>query len=79
MIYYGLSAIRGEVLARHELGIIAHKAGNMNRAVKHWVISAEAGYDDSLTEIRECFMDGHAPKDDFEKALRAHKEAADEE
>ena len=42
------------------------------------MISAAAGYDDSLDAIRRCFMDGHASKDDFEKALRAHKEAKDE-
>ena len=50
----------------------------MNRAVKHWMISAGAGHDNSLKNIRACFMNGHATKDDFEKALRAHKEANDE-
>ena len=42
------------------------------------MISASAGYDDSLNEIKECFVNGYATKDDFEKALRAHKEAKDE-
>ena len=42
------------------------------------MIAAGAGYDTSLKTIRECFMHGHATKDDFEKALRAHKEAEDE-
>ena len=32
----------------------------------------------SLKEIRKCFVNGVATKDDFEKALRAHKEAKDE-
>ena len=76
--YYELAAIGGNVKARYNLGIFEYNAGNMNRAVKHWMISASAGHDKSLKEIRECFMDGHATKDDFEKALRAHKEAADE-
>ena len=76
--YYELAAIGGDVCARHNLGIYEYNAGNMNRAVKHWMIAAAAGSDKSLTNIRRCFMDGHATKDDFEKALRSHKEAKDE-
>jgi len=67
--------MRGEVLARHNIGCLEGSAGNMNRAVKHWRISAGAGYDKSLKEIRQCFLEGHATKGYFEKALRAHKEA----
>ena len=33
---------------------------------------------DSLKEIRECYLGGHATKDDFEKALRAHQASKDE-
>jgi TPR repeat protein len=68
----------GNVYARHNLGILEKREGNMNRAVKHWMISAGAGFDDSLKAIRQCYLEGHATKDDFEKALRTHKEAADE-
>ena len=50
----------------------------MERAVKHWVMSAGAGYDDSVTAIRQAFLKGNATKDDFEKALRSNKEAKDE-
>jgi hypothetical protein len=42
------------------------------------MISAAAGHDKSLRRIRECYLSGHATKDDFEKALRAHKHATDE-
>jgi TPR repeat protein len=76
--YYELAAIGGHVVARHNLGCDEGRAGNITRAVKHWMISAEAGDDDSLKAIRQCYMAGHATKDDFEKALRAHKEAKDE-
>ena len=77
--YWELAAIGGNVDARHSLGVWEGKAGNMKRAVKHFMISAGAGHDDSLQKIRECFMRyGGATKDDFEKALRAHKEAKDE-
>ena len=50
----------------------------MDRALKHWTIAVAAGHDTSLKNIRICFLNGHVSKDDFERALRAHKEAADE-
>ena len=76
--YYELAAIGGNVTARYNLGLLEENAGNVNRAVKHWMISAAAGYDNSLTAIREFFMSGYVTKHDFEKALRSHKEAKDE-
>ena len=76
--YFELGAMRGNVVARHTLGVLEKHAGNVSRAMKHWMISAGAGDDDSLSEVRECFMEGNATKDDFEMALRAHKEAKDE-
>ena len=76
--YYELAAMGGYAKARHNLGVLEWNAGIYHRAVKHYMISAGAGYDNSLTQIREAFLHGHATKDDFEKALRAHKEAKDE-
>ena len=76
--YYELAAMGGDVFARANIGAIECNAGNVDRAVKHYMIAAGAGCDDSLKEIRECFLNGNATKDDFEKALRAHKEAQDE-
>lgn len=66
------------MLARHNLGNMEENAGNMNRATKQFMIAARAGLDDSLSRIRQCFVNGHATKDDFEQALRAHKESNDE-
>ena len=76
--HYELAAMGGYVKARHNLGILEQELGNMERAVKHWMIAAMAGYDNSLNAIRQCYLEGHATKDDFEKALRAHKHATDE-
>ena len=73
-----LAAIGGDVPARHNLGGMEMDSGNMKRAMKHWMISAGDGHDNSLEGIRNCFMIEIASKDDFEKALRAHKEAKDE-
>ena len=76
--YYELAAMGGDAYARYNLGLFEQREGNMSRSVKHWMISAGAGDDDSLKSIQKCFVNGDATKDDFEKALRAHKDAKDE-
>jgi TPR repeat protein len=76
--YWEFAAMEGCVAARYNLGLEESRAGNNDRAAKHWMMAAGAGDDDSLKGIRQCFMKGHATKDDFEKALRAYKEASDE-
>ena len=68
----------GDVEARHNLGGFEWNAGDQDRAVKHWMIAAGAGCDKSLKQIHSGFLRGYATKDDFEKALRAHKDAKDE-
>ena len=77
--YYALAAMGGNLTARYNLGLFEAREGNADRAVKHWMIGAEAGDDQCMTAIRDCFLMGHgATKDIFEKALRAHKKATDE-
>ncbi|KAL7523322.1 hypothetical protein ACHAWF_000476 [Thalassiosira exigua] len=70
-----LAAVEGMVLARHELGLIERNAGNICRAMKHLLIAASAGNDESLKEVMQGYKDGHVKKDDLEKALRAHHQA----
>ncbi|KAL7536563.1 hypothetical protein ACHAXR_008266, partial [Thalassiosira sp. AJA248-18] len=76
--HWELAAMGGNVAARHNLGTVEWNTGNMNRAIKHSLISAACGCDNSLKRIQRGFSDGHVTKDDFEKALRAHKECKDE-
>ena len=76
--YWELAAKRGDVEARHNLGANEGNACNIDRAVKHFMISAIAGLDESVKEIQKCFMKGYATKNDFENALRSHKESKDE-
>ena len=42
------------------------------------MISASSGHGESLNAIRDAFLDEQATKNDFEKALHAHKKAKDE-
>ena len=77
--YLELGVVGGDVEARHNLGAFEGKnEGNTSRALKHLMISAGVGYDESLEAIRNFYVIGHATKDDFDRALRASKQAKDE-
>ena len=71
--YYELAAMGGDVESRYNLGAIEFNAGSMDRAVKHHMIAAGCGDNDSLEKIKQMFMKGHVMKDDYAKALRAYQ------
>ena len=75
--YWELAAIGGGVMARYNLGIYEEMVGDMSRSLNHYMIAAECGYDKSLKKIREFYMNGHATKDDYANALRAHQSYMD--
>ena len=50
----------------------------MDRAVKHWMISAGRGFKYSLEKIRDGFMDGFVTKTEYETALREYQASMDE-
>jgi localization factor PodJL len=56
--YYELTAMEGNIFARHNIGVLENKAGNLDRAMKHLMMSVAAGCDNSVKEIRVCFMNG---------------------
>jgi TPR repeat protein len=71
--YMELAAMGGRVEARHNLGVLEKRAGNMDRALRHYMIAAGAGSTDSLETIKQMFINGHATKDDYTKALRVYQ------
>ena len=71
--YYELAAIGGNEVARYNLGVVEEKAGNMNRALKHYMITARDGDSDALKKIQELYTNGHATKEDYATALRAYQ------
>ena len=71
--YLELAAINGDDTARYNLGILEKRECNMDRALKHFMIAVECGHVDSLEQIKELYTNGHAKKDDYTKALRAHQ------
>ena len=63
----------GDEEARYNLGISEGRAGNMERALKHFMIAAGVGYTESLEKIKQMFLNGHATKDDYAKALLSYQ------
>ena len=73
-----VAAMGGYVVARYNLGVIEGRGDNHHRTMKHLMISASAGCDDSLKGVQAGYRDGIVIKDDFEQTLRAHKKSSDE-
>ena len=72
------AAIAGHPLARYELGAYEwNNNHNDDRAVKHWVISATQGEDDSIKALMKAYKMGSVCKEDLAAALRAQKAAVD--
>ena len=71
------AAISGHPSARRNLGCEEMSNGNIDRAVKHWVIAATQGEDKAIKALMEAFKMGYLSKDDLAAALRAHKAAVE--
>ena len=73
--YYEQAAMRGYATARHNLGAMEALAGNMDRAIKHYLIAVRSGEHDTLKQIQNLYsyVKGHVTKDDYTKALRSYQ------
>ncbi len=71
------AAISGHPTARHNLGVYEMNYGTIERALKHWIIAARQGQDDSIKVLMNGFKNGLVEKDDLSAALRAHQAAVD--
>ena len=60
--YYELAAMGGNLYARYNLGNNELKAGNVERAVKHFIIAAASGDSGSLNQMKRLYSNGHATK-----------------
>merc|ERR1711971_38107 len=76
--HYEVAAISGHFGARHNLGAFEFEEGKFDRALRHWMVSAMIGYEDSLKAILELHQEGHATKDDYARALHGCQKATDE-
>ena len=76
--YWELAAMGGDVEARHNLGAMEGQAGNMDRALKHFMIAVKDGGSISLESIKRMHEAGLSTKDEYTKALQLYQEYLDE-
>lgn len=74
-----LAAMGGHERGRHNLGLMNKELsnGNINHAMKHFMIAASCGYDVSMKEVGEGYKNGHVTKDEYAITLRAYKDSRD--
>jgi len=73
------AAIGGHPSARFNLGCHEYcDNGNIERAVKHFIIAANLGDDLSIKALMNVYKEGFVSKESFAAALRAQKAAVDE-
>ena len=71
--YWELAAMGGSMNARHNVGVEEWRAGNMERALKHYMIAVKDGNAGTLKCIKALYSNGDATKDDYAKALRSYQ------
>ena len=71
------AAIGGHPTARYNLGATEWNNGRYERAVKHYIIAANLGHDESLEKLKEFYEVGLVSKDEFASTLRTHHAAVD--
>ena len=49
-----------------------------DRALKHYMIAAGGGYNDSVNTIQYLYKHGHATKEDYAQALRVYQKYLDQ-
>ncbi|KAL7554595.1 hypothetical protein ACHAWF_018085 [Thalassiosira exigua] len=76
--YYQLAAMKGHMQARYNAGVYEEESGSMERAVKHYVISAKGGFDPAESKLRQLSMSGHVSKEELDDALAGYKKYQDE-
>ena len=78
VLFYEKAAMLGDVDARHNLGCYEFERGNYDRAVRHFLISAKMGHEDSLEMIKHLFKGGLATKLQYAEALKGYRDAMEE-
>ena len=71
------AAIKGHPEARHNLGHREYENNRYDRAVKHFIIAANLGLDESLEVLKKLFRSGLVSNEDLAAALRGHQAAID--
>ena len=71
--YWELAAIGGSMNARQNFGNVEFRAGNIDRALKHYMIAVRSGSNESLKIIKQLFTHGGVTKDDYMNGLKNYQ------
>ena len=76
--FYEKAAMLGHSIARHNLGCYECDLGNYDLAVRHLLISAKMGHEESLGAFKTLFTKRHATKSQYGEALKGYQDALEE-
>ena len=76
--FYEKAAMQGHVQSRHNIGSYEGMAGNHDRAVRYFLISAKMGFEDSVEMIKRMLAGGFATKGQYAQAVKDYQNAMEE-
>ena len=76
--YFKKAAMQRHVASRHRLGMVEGEKGNLDRGVRHMLISAKMGGTESIETIKKLFMAGVITKEQYAEALKGYQDAEEE-
>ena len=71
------AVIGGHPYARHILAFLEMENGRPERGVKHCIIAANMGFEDSMKALWKFYAGGYISKDDLNVTLRTHHDAVE--
>jgi TPR repeat protein len=72
------AAMAGHEVARYMLGFMDFEEGKKERAVKHWIISASAGNQHAMHQLRKFFEKGVVNRNTIDSTLKAYNNSCAE-
>jgi TPR repeat protein len=72
------AAVAGHHEARNNIGLKEFKSGNMDRAIKHFIIAASAGHYKSMHNLLVAFKKGYVSRESMDSTLAAYNNSCAE-
>mmetsp|Transcript_24739 Transcript_24739/g.58698 ORF Transcript_24739/g.58698 Transcript_24739/m.58698 type:complete len:303 (+) Transcript_24739:190-1098(+) len=76
--FYEKAAMQGHVDSRYNVACIELEKMNNYRALRHFLIAAKMGHEDSLGTVKRLFVGGIATKAQYAEAIQGYQKAAEE-
>ncbi|EJK59560.1 hypothetical protein THAOC_20200 [Thalassiosira oceanica] len=76
--FFTKAAMQGHVSSRHNLGCDDWQRGNFSRALRHFMISAKMGLQESVEMVKRAYTGGNATKEQYAEALKGYQDSVEE-